>query len=135
MAMAMAEEQRYRYTVATLLEDAGRRRSQREGDHVVELQLVVAALNQLPDRTYRSEDWQRRLVDFFDGMANLQLLPNNENEKKGRAVQKFILGKPLNDEQHVWIQQIRDHWGNIRQELRGFHRFINSLNEILAHEL
>ena len=131
----MAEEQRYRYTVATLLEDAGRSRSQWVGDHIVELQLVVAALNQLPDGTYWSEDWQRRLVDFFEGMSNLQLLPRNENQKKRTAVEKFIQGEPLNNEQRVWIQQIRDHWGNIRQELRGFHRFINSLNEILAREL
>ena len=130
----MAEEQRYRYTVATLLEDAGRSRSQWVGDHIVELQLVVAALNQLSDRAYWSEGWQRRLVDFFNGDSNLQPLTRNENEKKKTAVGKIILGKPLNEEQHVWIQQIRDRWGNIKQELRGFDKFINALDKILAGE-
>jgi len=134
MAMAMAKKKRYRYTVDTLLKKAGRRRSQWAADHVVELQLVVAALNQLPDRTYWSEDWRGRLVDFFNDESNMQLLPRNENEKKGTAVKKFIKREPLNEEQHVWIQRIRDKWGNIKQELRGFDKFINSLDDILDRE-
>jgi len=132
VAMATAKEPRY--TVDILLREARRSRSQWSADHVVELQLAVAALNQLSDRAYRSEDWQRRLVDFFNGESNMQLLPRNENEKKGTAVTKFIEGEPLNEEQRVWIQQIRDHWRNIRQQLTGFDKFINALDKILARE-
>lgn len=69
----------YNYTVGSLLHAAGRHRRhdhcypcqslqwcQCEDDHVIELRLVVAALNELPKGTYRHFRWQRRLVDFFN---------------------------------------------------------------------
>ena len=128
--MATAEESLSE--VDTLLKKAGRSRSQWAADHVVELQLVVEALKQLPDGTYRSEDWQRRLVDFFNDKPNMQLLTRNENRNKQTAVGKFIKGEPLNKEQRVWIQKIRDKWRKIQQQLTGFDKFINSLDKILA---
>jgi len=128
---------RYDFTVTSLLEAAGRGRPQRraqEGmqtDHVVELQLVVAALNQLWNGTYRSEGWQRRLVDFFNGNPNLQLLSTEENQEKRVAVSRLIRGQDLPIEQHEWIQQIQGRWHLIRENLMGFKKFKDSLDDIL----
>jgi len=129
---------RYDFTVNSLLEAAGRgrrRRGRQEGmqtDHVVELQLVVAALNQLWNGTYWAEGWQRRLVDFFNGNSNLQPLSAEENQEKRVAVSRLIRGQDLPIEQHEWIQQIQGRWGWIRRNLKGFKKFKESLDEILA---
>jgi len=69
-------------------------------DHIVELQLVVAALNMLPDTTY-SREQLIELVGFFNGGDNLQCMTEDKNRKKGRAVKKFINKgfQALNDKQ------------------------------------
>jgi len=72
--MAAAVVGNYNYTVASLLHAAGRHRRHDhhlancrcEDDHVIELRLVVAALNQLPRYTYSHDNWQTILVDFFN---------------------------------------------------------------------
>jgi len=91
---------KYDYTVSSLLHDAGRHRPncepnsyncRCEDDHVVELQLVVAALNKLPEDTYTGSKWQATLVDFFDKkyrnwefMANMQSA-SGEGESSGQV--------------------------------------------------
>ena len=57
----------YNFTVHSFLKAAGRKKTRMpcgrlHTDHVIEMQLVVAALNTLPDDTYVLA----RLVDFFN---------------------------------------------------------------------
>jgi len=135
----MADRPRYNFSVRSLLEAAGRRRRriaresspEQHTDHVVELQLVVAALNRLPEDTYWREDWERKLVDFFNEERNLQQLEEHRNQEKGAAVRRLIAGWQLTGEEQEWIQGIQDRWDNIEGELRGFNRFKVSLYEIL----
>lgn len=116
---AEEEEVYYDYTVRTLLHGAKRhRRSDRgccrncrcEDDHVIELRLVVEALNELPYGTYsRRQDgwWQRRLVDFFNEYHhNEQCLPHAVHQQKTHAVDKWIQGEYLTDSEMMWINEI-----------------------------
>jgi len=131
----------YNYTVGSLLHAAGRHRRhdhcypcqslqwcQCEDDHVIELRLVVAALNELPKGTYRHFRWQRRLVDFFNAKhKNHQCLRHNLHRQKTVAVDKWIRGERLSDNEMRWINEIRDIWRQSRDQLYGFAEFKESL--------
>jgi len=125
---------RYHFTVQgenSLMEAAGQ--SLRETDHIVELQLVVAALNTLPDTTYTREGWERELVDFFDDPRNLQKLTRDENREKSQAVRRFIRegAADLDEEDKEWIRSIHQHWSDIRHYLTNYVRFKKALDDML----
>ena len=125
------------YTVPSLLEAAGTRRKtgdcgSNETDHVVELQLVVAALNTLPRMTYTREGWQRELMNFFNQSLNLQCIKRDKNQEKGQAVRKFIQGGGLMEQEAKWIRLIRQHWSEIKHRLTNFVEFKAALDAVLA---
>lgn len=136
--MANSGAPRYHFnSVDDLLHEAGRTRnkkhSQKRGfemDHVVELQLVKAALNQVADRTY-NKDSLAEIVDFFNGDRNLRELPGHQNRLKGEAVTRLILGTAAQAGDAEWIQRIQSHWKSMRKQLQGFIRFKNAMNIIL----
>ena len=130
----------YNFTVQgnnSLLKAAGRQRKtadcgQNQTDHVVELQLVVAALNTLPSTTYTLEGWQRQLVDFFNESRNLQCMERSRNLEKGQAVRKLIQGNVLTEQDKKWIRSIREHWSGIKDHLLNFNEFKAALDRALA---
>lgn len=130
----------YNFTVQganSLLDAAGRQRStaacgQEETDHVVELQLVVAALNTLPNTTYTREGWARELVDFFNRSHNLVCMKRSENQEKGQVVRKLIRREQLSVQEQQRIRAIQKHWSGIRGSLLGFEEFKKALDSILA---
>ena len=128
----------YNYTVPGLLAEARIRRAtlpdcDEHTDHVVELQLVVAALNTLPNNTYRRANWQRDLVDFFNHERNLQCLTRQQNLAKRNVVWTWINGDraQIMDDEMEWIEEIRERWNEIAPALHNFVRFSNALNHIL----
>ena len=131
---------KYNFTVQgehSLLEAAGRGRSTadcgtRETDHVVELQLVVAALNTLPSTTYTREGWATELVDFFNRDLNLLCVSRNKNQEKGQAVRKFIRGDLLTGQEKQLIKSIQQHWNEIRRHLPNFAEFKAALDGVLG---
>jgi len=135
----MSTKVNYNFTVPSLLEKAGRSRKRdpecgrnnAHTDHIVELQLVVAALNTLRKDTYWSEGWLTRLVDFFNEGRNLQCLASGRNQLKGTAVGKLIRGERLSNEDRRWIISIRDRWNTIGEDLEGFKKFKRALDAIL----
>jgi len=132
---------KYNFTVQgenSLLEAAGRKRSRascgsNETDHVVELQLIVAALNTLPATTYTREGWHKQLVDFFNQALNLKCVGRQINQEKGQAVRKFISGDRMTEQEKRWIQSIQQHWHEIKPRLNNFDEFKGALDAILAH--
>lgn len=129
---------RYHFTVTSLLEAAGRSRrtvkehSPNHTDHVVELQLVVAALNKLSKDTYWAEGWERKLVDFFNEERNLQELEEHENQEKGVAVGRLIDGrKALSGEERRWIKEVKKKWDLIKGKLQEFDEFKVALDKTL----
>lgn len=130
----------YNFTVQgenSLLEVASRQRKkaacgEKQSDHIVELQLVVAALNTLPKTTYTREGWQRELVDFFNGRDNLQCLAGDKNLEKGQAVGKFIRGESVTKNEMNWIRQIKQSWDAMKEELNNFDEFKAALDGKLA---
>ena len=103
----------YDYTVASLLQGAGQHQRHgscgylREDDHVIELRLVVDALNQLPDDTYTGRNWQKRLVKFFHKKhKNSMCLSHQAHALKTHAVDKWLAGEALTDEEMNWIDEI-----------------------------
>jgi len=134
MAMAISGGH-YHYSVASLLHDAGRhRRSDHcgprlgncrcEDDHVIELRLVVAALNRVPQGTFTGDNWKTRLVDFFNAKhRNEEQLEHNMHLQKTHAVDKWIRGEHLSDDEMIWINMIRDVWRRSRDQVRGFNQF------------
>ena len=133
----------YHHTVASLLHDAGRhRRSDHcgrnlancrcEDDHVIELRLMVAALNRVPHGTYTGDGWQRELVDFFNAKHhNEEQLPHQQHQQKTHAVDKWIRFEYLSDNEMQWINLIRDVWRKSRNQLRGFHEFKAQMSSVL----
>ena len=139
----------YRFTVKELLKAAGINRSScrddecgaNQTDHIVELQLVVAALNDLPDTAYWGRDWESRLVTFFDQEQNKQCLAAEINHGvKKTAVGKLIRLRrnntprnqwSMSQNEWYWIRVVMRKWDEIRGDLRGFEKFKDSLDEIL----
>jgi len=129
----------YNYTVNTLLREAGAHRSHghcganREDDHIIELRLVVAALNQLHDPTYTHYGWQSQLVEFFNAnRRNHECLSHDKHAQKTNAVNKWIRGvEHLSPDEMKWINQIRDIWKQNRNKLSGFDQFKQALNSVL----
>jgi len=133
--------------VGSLLHEAGRHRRHLhcgsnlancrcEDDHVIELRMVVAALNQLPYGTY-SHNALVTLVDFFNkNHRNWEPLPHDEHIQKTHAVDTWlreVRGEHLSDDEMVWINEIRDVWRQNRgsEELKGFGQFKQALNSVL----
>jgi len=136
----------YHYTVRSLLNEAGRhRRSDHYGpklgnfrcedDHVIELRLVVKALNCLPEGTFTDSNWKTTLVDFFNAKhRNEEQLPRDIHQQKTHAVDKWMAGEHLSGDEMRWINIIRDEWRSSRDELprtRGFGQFKARLNSVL----
>jgi len=127
------------YTVTSLLKAAGRRKrrqpqcGRRHTDHTVEMQLVVAALNCLPNSAYWSTGRIRRLVDFFNAARNLKCLHSTLNMQKGTAVKKFLHGKKLRRGERSHINKIKHHWRKIRDELPAgeYEQFKAAMDQIL----
>jgi len=134
----------YNYTVALLLHAAKRHRRHGhcgrnlencrcENDHVIELRMVVDALNQLPNGTYSANRWQRKLIDFFNKKhRNSMLLPREQHRQKTRAVDKWLAGKSLTHSEMKWINEIRETWANTKDHFRQrFCQFKSALDNIL----
>ena len=134
----------YSYTVPSLLHAARRHRRsdhphghscganlercQCEDDHVIELRMVVAALNELLDGTYSHRNWQRRLVDFFNAKHhNEEFLYHDQHLEKTHAVDRWLRGEYLSDDEMEWINEIRDVWRQSRDQLKGFEQFKEAL--------
>jgi len=101
---------------------------------VIELRLVVAALNQVPRGTFDNvDDWQATFVDFFNAKyRNEEFLPHAQHQQKTRAVDKWIEGEHLSDQEMRWIKIMRDVWRKSRDQLRGFGpSFKLKLNSVL----
>jgi len=136
--MAAARRGNYNFTVHSLLHEAGERRRSDgrrncEDDHIIELRLVVKALNQLPYGTYTHDGWQTQLVDFFNAHhRNYECLPDDQHQQKTHAVDKWI-GRleHLSNNEMEWINKIRDIWKQNRNRLRGFEQFKQQLNSVL----
>jgi len=131
----------YCFTVNSLLRKAGRRKPRVEEydqlytDHIVEMQLIVAALNTLPNDTYSRNGWAKDLVNFFNNRSNnLQYLQPSKNRKKGTAVRRWIDGKELSTADMEWIIKIRRHWDKIKDHLPGFKCFKWAVDDLLSED-
>eukprot|EP00735_Rhodelphis_limneticus_P001599 TRINITY_DN12244_c0_g1::TRINITY_DN12244_c0_g1_i1::g.12970::m.12970 TRINITY_DN12244_c0_g1::TRINITY_DN12244_c0_g1_i1::g.12970 ORF type:complete len:204 (-),score=31.68 TRINITY_DN12244_c0_g1_i1:357-968(-) len=98
-------------------------------DHVVELQLVAAALNKLIDEgvTYTEKEIEE-LVTFFNGFPNLQVLTIDQNQEKAVAITRLITGEPRHREDETWIMIVEQRWKTLSQLLVGFQRFKEKMN-------
>lgn len=139
----MVRAKRYSYTVKSLMKAAGKRRppprcQPEETDHIVEIQLAVAALNRLPASTYTRDDWQGDLVDFFSETSNLRCLSPKSNREKGRAVRKLIRSgeESLNENELESIDDITSTWEEIRDDLDelNFKRIKYAIDDILPED-
>lgn len=107
-----------------------------EWDHVIEWQLVKAAINLLKKDQYAKEKLEA-LVEFFNEEGNIQPLRQKENKEKGAAVTKFIKKRlrgsveSPNDREKRWITQIRRKWSVLKGRLHGFELFSSKLDYIL----
>lgn len=140
----------YNYTVETLLLAAGRQPastpvaaaaadgsgSAPHTDHIVELQLVVAALNRLQNNHYQNvPNWQTNLVNFFDGVENVQHLTVDSNLKKHATIKQVVAGNTLSTEEQFWLDQLNAKWKAIRDRVPGlFGEFRDSLDYLIESQ-
>ena len=132
-------------TVDEFLNLAKRRRntyqsSTRRGydvDHVVELQLVVAAAEDTA--CYSRAGWPGELVDFFNAERNLKERPRAENLAKGQAIRRIILIKrngqnqPMQPGDAMYKKEVREKWKNMKGHLDGqFEMFKKRMDELLS---
>ena len=127
-------------TVSSLLKQLGKPRSGKcaagpgkQCDHVVELQVVVNALNRL--NFMYTDKSLRKLVDFFGGKGNLESIKAEENQKKGKAIRRFLAGKKPKNGDQKYITRVREKWQMMENELTGdFVKFKAAMNEALGLE-
>jgi hypothetical protein len=133
----------YDFSVETFLNDASRPQSKhaltsppgRHHDHVIELQLIVAALNRVPYGTYTVPGWQQWIVDFFDQPDNIQELSPEENQRKWRAIGAAIRGDQLEPDDQIWIEQVGTKWTQLSERLEGFDDFKGKMDFIVSMPL
>jgi len=101
-------------------------------DHVVELQLIRAAVN---GTNYNyPEEKMVRLIVFFQNNHNYQSLTPIENGAKGAAITRLINGNPPLVGDKGWITNVRNKWTRLRAKLLQDHvlAFVRSMDQILS---
>jgi len=58
-------------------------------------------------------------------------LPHEQHAQKTHAVDKWLAGEALTDDEMEWIDEIREKWTDTKDELRGFGQFKAALDNIL----
>ena len=102
-----------------------------EEDHVIELRLVVAALNRQKFGVYRADGWQSELVGFFEAeFQNSARLP--QRLLKIRAVNNWLDDRnSITDAEMAWIDEIRKKWADVKVKLPKFEYFKKDFDVIL----
>lgn len=117
-------------------------------DHVVELQLIVAAIKHIPtvnnNKCYSRPGWTKELADFFNEKHNMCERPEDENKHKAEAISRWIDYKLNGEDQEDvdleegdedWINKTRNKWKALAPKLMKkyqFQMFIKSMDDILA---
>lgn len=125
-----------RYTVRSLLKEADRtptvRNSPTAGlhcDHVIELQLIVAALNDLLPIVF----WQqplRELLIRFDIEDNIDVITIEANRNKGAAVRRLV-ERQSTAEDAPYVTAIVEKWQQLREKLKDYEGFRVKMDKIL----
>lgn len=125
-----------RYTVKSLLKEADKtptvRKSPTAGlhcDHVIELQLIVGALNDLLPIVF----WQqplRELMAHFDTEDNIDVITIEENRNKGAAVRRLVQRQSTADD-GTYVTTIREKWEHLRERLKDYEGFKVKMDKIL----
>lgn len=126
-----------RYTVKSLLKEADKtptvRKSPTAGlhcDHIIELQLIVAALNDLLPLVF----WQqplRELLSHFDTEDNIDVIAIEENRNKGAAVRRLVQRQSSTDDV-THVTAIRETWQKLREKLKDYEGFKVKMDKIVA---
>jgi hypothetical protein len=99
----------------TFTTDLLRTKKRNHIDHVVELQIVAAALNRIPTTLYTRANWLEELVDFFNDHHNLQVLNAADNRRKRDAITRLIAGRATKAGDADWRRAVRRKWRSLRQ--------------------
>jgi len=128
----------YNYgSVHEVLAAAGRRRHEKHEppgyacDHVVELQLLVAAVNGMTSPDFQRVD-MGSMIDFFQKEHNFQPLQPSANGAKGQAINRLIRGLPRQAGDQQWIANVQSKWVQLREHLSSIPAFVKSMNRILS---
>lgn len=99
-------------------------------DPVIDLELVVSALNQLDENAYQFvPNWQKLIVDFFVNQRTPITL--EEQQAKRKALRRKLHNHPELPQDRPLIDQIRAKWKSIRNDLRGFDTFKVAMDSVL----
>lgn len=115
-----------------LRDAADRAKLRHHVDHVVEFQLIAAAINNTAADGY-SKRWISDLIRFFGNIRNLQILPKNDNDAKRAAVKRLIDRNDAKEGDDDKIELIKDRWEDIKDQLKGdrFEQFKTQLDLLL----
>ena len=131
------------YTVTSFLSAAGVpcesdvTDPEKQVDHVIELKLVVKALNLLAENKYNQNLWRNALLVYFHREFNRQNIDAGEHESKRRAVQKFLAGDRLSENELLTITKIKQTWDENKTGIKEilpqclFPDFIRKLDSVL----
>lgn len=107
-----------------------RKRATNHVDHVVELQIVAAALNNVQP-SYIDETISY-IVSFFNELHNLQLLPADKNQEKGAAIKRYLKGIPKKENDDYYISMVKIRWRHLKPEMRdGLENLKRELDNIM----
>ena len=101
-------------------------------DHIVEYQLMVEALGNIPEgNRYSRPNWRNELMDFFDHPRNLRIMDRQQNLEKGNAIRRYINDEYLIPGDQKWINKVKSKWIKIRDQLSGFQEFVYAMDDLL----
>ena len=97
-------------------------------DHVVELQLITHAINQIKI----SNILVVYLANFFNQKDNIKITTKDDNKRKREAVKKFIEKITLSSAEKDHINTVYKKWTDLKSNLSNqpFDIFYDSMNKI-----
>jgi len=131
----------YNYgSVNELLAAGGRKRHEKHEppgyacDHVVELQLLVAAVNGMTAPDFQQPGKLGSMIAFFQQEHNFQPLHPDANLAKGQAITRLIRGQQRHPGDPQRIDSVRSKWIQLRGQLSTLNipAFVQSMNRILS---
>ena len=96
-------------------------------DHIIELQMIVKALQD--DRTpeYTRDSWLKNLRKVSNSVNNLQELSSRDNQAKNQAIRGWLNYWPSQSAteyfgpNNKWVRQMKTAWEKLRPEFENSH--------------
>ena len=92
-------------------------------DHIIELQMIVKALQDDETPEYTRDTWLKNLRKVSNSVSNLQKLSRRDNQAKNQAIRGWLRNYWPSQSateyfgpNHKWVRQMKTAWEKLRPE-------------------